>query len=65
MKIWKQKTEEIEECGASMYAHDDEDKWYVNNGCSKHMTGDKDNLLYMSKIKIGNMEIWPLKNIVR
>jgi hypothetical protein len=36
-KLWKEKTSK-EECLIALKAQDKEDLWYVDNGCSKHMT---------------------------
>ena len=29
--------------------------WYIDSGCSKHMTGDKSNILSPSESKSGNV----------
>jgi hypothetical protein len=41
-KVWKRKQEEPkkEECGLAMYAQDKGIQWYIDSGCSKHMTRD-------------------------
>jgi hypothetical protein len=41
-RVWKRKQEEPkkEECGLAMYAQDKGSQWYIDSGCSKHMTGD-------------------------
>ena len=31
------------------------DPWYIDNGCSKHMTGDKSKFLSLSEQKSGNV----------
>ena len=28
-------------CDLALYAHKDENKWYIDNGCTKHMTRNK------------------------
>ena len=49
-KLWKEKTSE-EECLISFKAQDKEDPWYVDSGCSKHVTGNKDKFLSLKKQK--------------
>jgi len=43
-KIWRKKESQIEICGIFLYAKGQENQWYINNGCLKHMTGDKEKL---------------------
>ena len=33
-----------ERCGIALYAEGRENQWYIDSGCSKHMTGDKEKL---------------------
>ena len=33
-----------ERCGIALYAKGQENQWYIDSGCSKHMTGDKEKL---------------------
>jgi hypothetical protein len=47
-KLWKEKTSK-EECLIALKFQDKEDLWYVDSGCSKHMTGNKDKLLNLNK----------------
>jgi hypothetical protein len=49
-KLWKEKTSK-EECLIALKAQDKEDLWYVDSGCSKHMTGNKDKFLNLKKQK--------------
>ena len=49
-KLWKEKTSK-EECLIALKVQDKGDIWYVDNGCSKHMTGDKDKFLNFKKHK--------------
>ena len=30
-----------DKCGLALCAHSDENHWFVDSGCSRHMTGDK------------------------
>jgi hypothetical protein len=46
---WKKK--DSEKCGLVLSTQKQKDPWYIDNGCSKHMTGDKDNFLSISKSK--------------
>lgn len=34
-----------------MYAGYQENLWYIDSGCSKHITSDKDNFVYFNEIK--------------
>eukprot|EP00253_Pinus_taeda_P029829 PITA_29829 len=43
-KIWRRKESQLERCGIALYAEGQENEWYINSGCSKHMTGDKEKL---------------------
>jgi hypothetical protein len=47
-KIWKEKTSK-EECLIALKAQDKQYLWYVDSGCSKHMTGNKDKFLNLKK----------------
>ena len=49
-KLWKEKTSK-EECLIALKAQDEEDLWYVDSGCSKHMIGNKDKFLNLKKQK--------------
>jgi transposase InsO family protein len=50
---WKKK--DSEKCGLVLSAQKQKDPWYIDSGCSKHMTGDKDKFLSISKSKTGNV----------
>ena len=43
-KTWRMKELQPERCGIALYAEGQENQWYIDNGCSKHMTGDKEKL---------------------
>eukprot|EP00253_Pinus_taeda_P032501 PITA_32501 len=43
-KIWRKKEPQTERCGIALYAEGQENQWYIESGCSKHMTGDKEKL---------------------
>jgi hypothetical protein len=49
-KLWKEKTSK-EECLIALKVQNKEDLRYVDSGCSKHMTGNKDNFLNLNKQK--------------
>eukprot|EP00253_Pinus_taeda_P015505 PITA_15505 len=43
-KTWRIKEPQPERCGIALYADEQENQWYIDSGCLKHMTGDKENL---------------------
>eukprot|EP00253_Pinus_taeda_P032899 PITA_32899 len=43
-KTWRMKEPQPERCGIDLYVEGQENQWYIDNGCSKHMTGDKEKL---------------------
>jgi hypothetical protein len=49
-KLWKEKTSK-KECLIALKSQYKEDLWYVDSGCSKHMTGNKDKFLNLKKQK--------------
>jgi hypothetical protein len=53
VKIWKKK--ESNKCGLVLSAQRQKDPWYIDSGCSKHMTGDKSKFLSLSESKSGNV----------
>ena len=38
-KTWRIKEPQTERCGIAFYAEGQENLWYIDSGCSKHMTG--------------------------
>jgi hypothetical protein len=50
---WKKKYSE--KCGLVLSAQKQKEPWYIDSGCSKHMTRDKDKFLSISKRKMGNV----------
>jgi hypothetical protein len=50
---WKKKYSE--KCGLIISTKNQKDSWNIDSECSKHMTRDKDKILPISKIKIGNV----------
>jgi hypothetical protein len=44
-----------EECTLSLQAKQKKRGWYVDNGCSKHMTGDRDKFLTLRKERDGSL----------
>jgi hypothetical protein len=50
---WKRK--DSEKCGLALSTQKQKASENIDSGCSKHMTIDKDNLMSISKIKIGNV----------
>ena len=53
VKIWKKK--ESNKCGLGIYVQRQKDPWYIDSGCSKHMTRDKSKFLSLSESKSGNV----------
>jgi hypothetical protein len=51
--IRKQDRYNNEECIVALQAKNKKHSWYVDIGCSKHMTGDKDKFLTLQKEKNG------------
>ena len=49
-KSWKKKPSK-EECLIALKVQENEDLWYVDSGCSKHMTGNKDKFESLKKQK--------------
>ena len=43
-KIWRKNESQTKRCGIALYAKEQENQWYIDNGCSKHMIGDKERL---------------------
>jgi hypothetical protein len=56
-RIWKRKQDKlnIEECLISLQAQRRKSDWYVDSGCSKHMTGDKDRFVTLKKERDGSI----------
>lgn len=50
-KTWRKKESQPERCGIALYAEGQENQWYINSGCSKHMTGDKEKLQSYSALE--------------
>eukprot|EP00253_Pinus_taeda_P026039 PITA_26039 len=44
-KLWKKKEFSSERCGIALFVEGQENQWYIDSGCFKHMTGDKYKLL--------------------
>ena len=49
--MWKKKELQVENCGIDLFAEGEENEWYIDSGCSKHMTGDKNKLLAYSALE--------------
>jgi hypothetical protein len=56
-RVWKRKQEEPkkEECGLALYAQNEGNQWYIDSGCSKHMTGDQTKFLTLKEEKGGSV----------
>jgi hypothetical protein len=53
VKFWKKK--ESNKCGLVLSAQRKMKPWYIDSGCSKHMTGDKGKFLSLSESKSGTV----------
>jgi hypothetical protein len=53
VKVWKNK--ENDKCGLVLLAQRQKNPWYIDSGCSKHMTRDKGKFLSLSESKSGNI----------
>ena len=51
-KVWKKK--EDNKCGLVLSVQKKKGPWYIDSGCSKHMSGDKSKFLSISENKSGN-----------
>jgi hypothetical protein len=49
---WKKKADN--KCGLMLSAQRQKNPWYIDSGCSKHMTGDKSKFLTLSESKSRN-----------
>ena len=53
-KVWKKKELQVKNCGIALFAEGEENQWYIDSGCSRHMTGDKNKLLAYSALEKEN-----------
>jgi hypothetical protein len=53
VKGWKKK--ESDKCGLVLSAQRQNNPWYIDSGCSKHIMGDKGKFLSLSESKLGNV----------
>jgi hypothetical protein len=53
VKVWKKR--ESDKCGLVLSAQRQKNPWYIDSGCSKHMTRDKGKFLSLSENKSGNV----------
>jgi hypothetical protein len=53
VKFWKKK--ESNKCGLVLFVQRKMNPWYIDNGCSKHMTRDKGKFLSLSESKSGSV----------
>eukprot|EP00253_Pinus_taeda_P011740 PITA_11740 len=52
-KTWRIKEPQTERCGIAFNAEGQENLWYIDSGCSKHMTGEKEKLESYSALEKG------------
>ena len=53
-KVWRKKELQVENCGIDLFAEGEENQWYIDSGCSKHMTGDRNKLLAYNALEREN-----------
>jgi hypothetical protein len=53
VKVWKKKVDD--KCGLVLSAQRKKNPWYINSGCSKHMTRDRSKFLTLGDSKSGNV----------
>jgi hypothetical protein len=53
VNVWKKKADD--KCGLVLSAQRQKNPWYIDSGCSKHMTGDKSKFLTLSERKSANV----------
>jgi hypothetical protein len=53
IKVWKKN--EDNKCGLVLLAQKQNISWYIDSGCSMHMTGDKSKLISLKENKSGNV----------
>ena len=49
----KEKEKKPDKCDLVLYAQDQNNKWYVDSGCSRHVIGDKIKFVSLNQNKIG------------
>jgi hypothetical protein len=49
VKVWKKKVDD--NCGLVLSSQRKKNPWYIDSGCSKHMTGDRSKFLTLSDSK--------------
>jgi hypothetical protein len=59
-RIWIRKQDQFnnEECTLALQDKHKKHGWYVDSGCSKHMTGDEDMFLTLRKERDGSSLFW-------
>jgi hypothetical protein len=53
VKVWKKKVDD--KCGLVLSAQNKRNPWYIDSGCSRHMTGDRTQFLTLSDSKSENV----------
>ena len=54
--IWENKENSIKEyCRLALIVEDKKDEWYIDSGCSTHMTGDQNKFISLKKGKSGSV----------
>ena len=53
-KVWRRKDLKFESCNITLFVEGEENKWYIDSGCSKHMIGDKDKFISYNALEKEN-----------
>ena len=53
-KVWTKKDLQFERCGIDLFVEGEASHWYIDRGCSKHMTGDKNKLISYNALEKEN-----------
>jgi hypothetical protein len=54
-KVWKKKQVDKMECKVALYEKNKGCQWYIDSGCSKHMTRDQSKFLKLTKKEKGKV----------
>ena len=47
----EKKDSRVESCGIALFSEGEENQWYIDSGCSKHMTSDRNKLLSYNSVE--------------
>lgn len=52
--MWKEKEEQLGRCGITLWSHNEDEKLYIDSGCSHHMSRDRIKFHLLKKTKSGH-----------